>query len=81
MFGLSWSSLAKARVTPWGVFSTLYRSSALTPSASKAISRVYLALLRKPRLPGNSATFQKSAQDPGALLNLLWSKARTIDQT
>ncbi|MNP02506.1 hypothetical protein D3C76_943600 [compost metagenome] len=73
MFGLIWSSLAKARVTPCGVFKTLYTSSALTPSASKAISRVYLALLRRPRLPGKSATFQKSAQDCGALACLLWS--------
>ncbi|MCY1435600.1 hypothetical protein D9M71_517010 [compost metagenome] len=78
---LIWSSLAKARLTPSAVPSTSYNCSGLTPSASKAISRVYLAPLRKPRLPGKSATFQKSAQELGALASLPLSYAMTIDHT
>ena len=41
-----------------------------TPSAIRANSRVYLAPLRRPRLPGNFLMSQKSAQLVGALFSL-----------
>ncbi|MCY1453743.1 hypothetical protein D9M71_707550 [compost metagenome] len=70
MLGLSSSSFLKARSTPSLVPSTWYTSFGATPSAIRANSRVYLAPLRRPRLPGNFLVSQKSAQLVGALFSL-----------
>ena len=45
-------------------------SAGFTPSANSANSRVYLAPLRRPRLPGNFFTSQKSAQLVGPVFSL-----------
>ncbi len=49
------------------------KSEFIPGAASKAASRVYLAVLRMPRLPGNLLTSQKSAQEVGAVASFLLS--------
>ena len=81
MLGFSSSSFLNARSWPSLVASTLYTSLTGTPSAIRANSRVYFAPLRRPRLPGNFCTSQKSAQLVGAELSLSALYASTVDQT
>src|SRR5471032_441486 len=81
IYGLSSSSFLNARSWPSLPASTLYTSFGATPSAIKANSRVYLAPLRRPRLPGNFLVYQKSAQLVGAVVSLSALYASTVDHT